>query len=129
VLVSPATATLNLGQSFALSIAAAISLQAAPVDAALAALAAVAWCRYRFCVSFLTKAATALSISKTTSYFAAQFGHSNGVDWELDIVLRIESVACCSPQPLMHDQPQPPCDAVENNSAEHHGTDNCDRSY
>jgi hypothetical protein len=29
----------------------------------------------------------------TTSYFPAQFGHSNSVDWELDIVLRIAILA------------------------------------
>jgi hypothetical protein len=49
------SATLNLGQSFALSIAAAISLRAAPVDAALAALAAVALARAVMAASALAR--------------------------------------------------------------------------
>jgi len=32
-------------------------------------------------------------------------------------------------QPLMHDQPQPAGDKVENNSAEYHGADHCCYSW
>jgi len=36
---------------------------------------------------------------------------------------------CSLLQPLMHDQPQPAGDKVENNSAEYHGADHCCYSW